>query len=71
MATMYARVLAGCLFVALWGAVGWVLMHQRQIKSELAHEGAIPKPGPRANLLMLWSVVLVGLSGLLLYFIFG
>jgi hypothetical protein len=68
---MAARIIAACFLAALWGSVGWILMHQRRIQSTLAREGALPKPGPRANILLLWGIVLVGLSGLLLYYVFG
>jgi len=68
---MGVRIFSGSLLVALWCAAAWFLAHQGRIKAELRQEGALPRPGPRANLMLLWGVVLVGLSGLLLYFTFG
>ena len=68
---MPVRILSGSILVILWCAAGWVLAHQGRIKAELRRDEAIPKPAPRANLILLWGVVLVGISGLLLYFTFG
>jgi len=68
---MGARILSGTLLLALWCGAGWVLAHQGRIKAELRQEEALPRPAPRANIMLLWVVVLVGLSGLLLYFTFG
>ena len=66
-----AKILSGSILIALWCGAGWVLVHQGKIKADLRKEGALPRPGPRANVILLFGVVLVGLSGLLLYYTFG
>jgi len=63
------KIVAAFLLVFLLVAVGWVLAHLRRIKRELIADEAMPKPGPRANLLILLTVVLIGFSGLLVAFL--
>ena len=63
------KVVAALLLVLLLGAVGWALTHVRRIKRELIADEAMPKPGPRANFLILHIAVLTGLSGLLIAFL--
>lgn len=57
--------------VLLWSGLCWVFLHQRGIRRELIKDEAMPKPGPRTNFLVLVGAVVTGLSGLMLYLIFG
>ena len=63
------KIVAALLLMLLLGAVGWALTHVRRIKRELIADEAMPKPGPRANFLILLIAVLTGLSGLLIAFL--
>lgn len=65
------KIIAGLMLLALWGGVAWTIDHHRRIERELVKDEAMPRPGPRANFLVLVCAVLTGLSGLLLYFIFS
>jgi hypothetical protein len=57
------------VLIVLLGGLGWVVTHLRKIKRELVADEAMPKPGPRANLLILLIVVFTGLSSLLITFL--
>jgi hypothetical protein len=60
---------AALVLVLLLGGLGWVLTHLRKIKRDLIADEAMPKPGPRTNLLILLIVVFTGLSSLLITFL--
>jgi hypothetical protein len=54
----------------LWGAIGWIVLHRRQVRHELVDNRAVPAPAPRALLYVVLTAVALGLSALLLFFIF-
>ena len=54
----------------LWGAIVWIALHRRQVRRELVADRAIPAPAPRALLYVVMTAVAIGLSALLLFFIF-
>jgi hypothetical protein len=55
----------------LWGAIGWIAFHRRQVRHELVADRAVPAPAPRALLYVVITAVALGLSALLLFFIFS
>ena len=65
------KLLGGCFLICVWTGVGWLIAHRRRIERELVQDEAMPRPTPKANFLVLIGAVLTGLSGLVLYLIFG
>ena len=61
------KIIAGLALVALWTIAGWVIAHHVGISRELVKDEAMPRPGPRANFLVLICTVVTGLSGVLIY----
>ncbi|MEO5917842.1 MAG: hypothetical protein ABIS50_26655 [Luteolibacter sp.] len=62
---------AAVLLVVLLSLIGWALTHLRKIKRTLNEDGALPKPAPRANIIVLITVVLSALCALLVPFLFS
>jgi uncharacterized membrane protein len=54
----------------LWGAIGWIALHRRQVRRELVTDRAIPAPAPRALLYVVLTAVALALSALLLFLAF-
>lgn len=65
------KVTASVALLFLWSLVGWIVAQRRRIYREMVRDDAVPRPVPGANFLLLLSVIITGLSGVLLYFIFG
>ena len=60
------------LLIALWGGIGWMIAHRRRIERELVKNEAMPRQTTSGwNFLLLLAVVVTGLSGLILYLVFG
>lgn len=64
------KIAAAFFLLVLLAAIGWIVTHLRKIKRELIANEAMPRPGPRANFLLFVSVVLIGLSSLLIVYLF-
>ena len=64
------KIVAAIFLIIILGALGWIATHLRRINREIVADEALPKPGPRTNFLILLCVVLTGLLGLLISFLF-
>jgi hypothetical protein len=63
------KIAAALALVVLLGAAGWGLTHWRKIKGELLANDLMPRPGPDANVVLLYTVAFLALSGLMLFFL--
>ena len=63
------KVAAALLLVVLLSLIGWAVTHLRKIKQTLERDGALPKSGPQANIIVLLTVVLSALCALLIAFL--
>ncbi len=64
------NVIAGGALIVVWSFVGWTIAHHRRIERELVKDEAMPRPAPRANLLLLLCVILTAFTGWMLYLVF-
>ena len=64
------NVIAGAALTVVWSFVGWMIAHHRPIERELVKAEAMPRPAPRANLLLLLCVILTVFTGWMLYLVF-
>ena len=65
------KIIAAISLLCLWSGAGWLIAHRRRISRELVADEAMPRPGPRATLLVLIGALFIAFSGLLLYFMFS
>lgn len=63
------KIFAGLLLAVILGGVVWALSHVRRIRRKLEENEALPREGPRQNILVLITAVLLGLSGLILAYL--
>ena len=61
------RLVSGTVLAAMWGVIAWTLLHGRRLKATVERNDAMPRPTPKRNFLFLLGLVVVALTGLLLY----
>ncbi len=69
---MNALKFVGILFLlGLWSVVFWSLVYRRRIARDLIANDGLPRPGPRQTILLLGATVIIALTALMFYLIFG